>query len=167
MAGEYTRKQIRENREMWIAFLRTPGLKKQVGVLEVGEARCCLGHGCVALGVPETGKRAASVKPYVNSSAKVRVVATKYGNISPEYTYAPKELMQAVGLHFNTGALAGGGNFQFAGRCFTSLSELNDKSDATPAQIADILEAHIEGGLRSFFVPLSHYPEEIADDATH
>ena len=163
-AKQYTRGEIRKNRETWIAFLRTPDLKKQVGVLEVGEARCCLGHGCVALGVPESGKKPASVKQYVDSSAKVRVVATKYGIISPEYTYAPKELMWSVGLYMNTGAVTNSGSFVFDGKPYGSLSELNDKSDATPAQIADVLEAHIEGGYQSFFIPLIHYPEEVTDN---
>ena len=126
-----------ENRRKLIAGLREPGRKKHKGELEDilnPDARCCLGHGCQILGIER----------------KVTKHQVFYGGQSG---VAPDELIAAVGLRCSTGYL--GKTIQWRGYTFNSLTELNDNTDATPAEIADFLEETIEGGEGSPFLPLS------------
>lgn len=128
-----------ENRKKWIAFLRDPARKKVITELESKydpERRCCLGHGCACL-IP--GLRDVKESGFVT-----------YEN---EGFYAPSAFMDSVGLFGDGGQIYGGGVY-FKVWVFNSLSEANDETEMTPVDIADFLEATIEGGEGSPFRPL-------------
>lgn len=116
----YTDEQILENRKTWIEFLKRPETKKYKEQLESrdgSEARCCLGHGCFALGIKRT----------VDEIGVVRY--------DGEREYAPESFMDMVGLNTRYGGFGG-----------TSLATINDRTDKTPQEIGAMLESMIMGG---------------------
>lgn len=126
--------KVMENRVKWIAFLKDTGTRKLTGKLDDGEgARCCLGHGCYALGMPgvhskdETGKTMKSLEYY---SAQA---------------LAPPEFIAAVGLHNEAGQFAYNEAHQIEGKSIRTLVGLNDKTSMTPQEIGAWLETVIDG----------------------
>ena len=140
------RSQILENRKTWIKKLKDPNSKKATERLEDlrVEGLCCLGHGCVALGLKRELLRDNSC-------------VVLYGE-EEEDMCAPSTFVKMVGLWNCVGA-AVYGDLVFRGLKFHSLADINDSTDATPQEIGRYLESVIEGGDDSPFKPLSEYPE--------
>ena len=122
-----------EARQKWLAQLRSPDAKKQIGMLEnisIPNKRCCLGHACHALGSP----RAIDKNKVLYGKKKT------YGTL-------PRELAVLLGItiagHFEkTIFLDIKPTIQDVKRpvSFDSLTEINDETDLTPSQISDVIE---------------------------
>jgi hypothetical protein len=143
MTPQYTDEQVLANRRKWIEFLRQPGRQKARSFLDVGHgARCCLGHGCYALGI----------------ARKRTPEGFAYGEVQDE-EMAPAEFVQAVGLWDRAGS-SDDGYLQILrvgadGPLVYRLTGLNDDTDWTPRQIGDYLESVVLGGDRTPFRPIS------------
>ena len=118
--------EIEANRAKWLAALRRPGSGKRVGCLEDVEAphkRCCLGHACAALA---PGLR------FVDTLAGARVRYRGHDKT------LPAEVSRMLGIDregtFRATVDAGG-------RSNVGLMELNDATNLTSAEIADVIEA--------------------------
>ena len=149
----YTREQVQANREAWLAFLREEGRQKCVGRLEdthEGERRCCLGHAAFVLG----GKRSV-----IEGTAGDKIVA-----YNDETGYLSADLaemlnMEASGdlhdfIHLDGYEDEDGDPINFG-----TLTGINDDSDLTPAQIADVIENQIEAdNLRELYDFDNHAP---------
>lgn len=125
----YTDQEVYDNRKTVIDFLKDPSRKKNRYSLASDiddEARCCLGHMCKAL-FPD------------------HQINTSWFN---EESFAPIELIKAVGLHGNIGE----GKEEFSFHPSTedntqhSLAAINDNTDVTPQEIGAMLEKMIMGG---------------------
>lgn len=154
-----TQSQIITNRQTWIALLLDPATKKAKEVLDRGGgARCCLGHGCFALGL-----------------AGEKILSGSYSDVieyAGELSVAPRAFMRLVGLWFPTGErqqsswpnkpLRGLENLVRDDRPdegIVSLASLNDKTNYTPQQIGDYLMSVIAGGPDTPFRPLSEFAD--------
>lgn len=131
----YTDEQILEYRRTWIEYLKRPETKKGVRKLESfddPEARCCLGHGCFALGIERT--------------------VTKYGIVyyDGRSSYAPQSFMDMVGLYDENGFFSNG----FFSNGKRTLTSINDGTDKTPQEIGIMLEEMIMGGDGTPFVKI-------------
>lgn len=125
----YTDQEVYDNRKTVIDFLKDPSRKKNSYCLASAiddEARCCLGHMCKAL-FPDH---------QINTSW--------FG----EESFAPIELIKAVGLHSKIGEGKAGFSFLISTEddIHYSLAEINDGTDATPQEIGAMLEKMIMGG---------------------
>lgn len=144
--------EILANRRRVIAFLKKPKRKKGRNFLDKGKGRrCCLGHMCFALGIKKKWLLHGGVYAY--------------GQGLRDPSYAPPELISAVGLH----DLGGGwihrpenirnyykklkDGAKVADIC--SLTRLNDDTDATPQSIAKYLETVILGGVGTPWIAIS------------
>ena len=123
---------IHENRKKWLEQLRKPESEKTYSKLERYDnpnARCCLGHACHALGIERE-----EIKYYGEEHG------VTYGN---EHDVLPKEAAEMLDI-----TLSGSireevriDGFQNGRpRYFVTLTTLNDKTELTPQQIADIIE---------------------------
>lgn len=159
-----TRTQILENRKLWIARLKDERAKKLKGKLSSPEdlwQSCCLGHGCLAVGL--------------EPDLKAFVGLVTYGKRHCSGG-SPIEFSDAVGLYRNLGEIVLSSDLDihqiFLGvRTYwdcgddgveyknTSLALINDTTDATPQQIGEYLQSVIEGGENTPFIALSEYPE--------
>lgn len=126
------REDVLEARMKWVKFLQEPGRKKAEEQLDAGGgSRCCLGHGCFALGV----KRVRTRSGFEYDGAD---------------QVAPESFIKMVGLYSEDGKLMGHPG---------SLAGMNDGTDMTPQQIGAWIEARITGEeTDSPFRPLSGYP---------
>jgi len=133
---DITREEVLANRKRWVEFLQKPGRKKAEGLLDMGDGgRCCLGHGCYALGIKRMPSPLSDGVFYYEGQADA----------------APASFRKMVGLIGGYGELADGG---------MALAEMNDKTDMTPQQIGAWIEARITGDAPdSPFLPLSNYLE--------
>jgi len=133
-----TREEILANRRKWINFLKGPKRKKAIECLDIGNGRrCCLGHGAYILGI------------------KRRKCPRGYEYQEPD---GPWEIAISDVFRDLVGLKTSDGDFRDENGEMISLSELNDRTDATPQQIGHFLESVIEGGKYSPFRPLTGYP---------
>ena len=123
-----TQEQVNENRQKWFAVLRAPESSKAVGVLESRtdeNSRCCLGHACHALGIART---------VPNESAP------EYVRYDSESKWLPPAARRALRINAN-------GNFkrsiEINDTVLNSLSQVNDRTELSPAEIADVIEDQI------------------------
>lgn len=151
-----TRSEVLANRWTWINFLLTKGRKKVIETLDKGKGeRCCLGHGAYCLGV----KKSLNYNNVIIYGAECND------------SYAPKELIEKVGLWSNDGKVSEG-DFIIKGINFSTLAGANDTTtvydqdsgddvpfNATPRDIGKYLQSVIEGGRDTPFKPLTDYPE--------
>ena len=122
-----TQEQVDENRQKWLAVLRAPESKRASGILESRyeeNARCCLGHACHALGISRT---VPSGPGYVHYDS--------------ESKWLPMNARRALMVNSN-------GYFKKSiivdGRMFFSLAQLNDNTELSPQEIADVIEEQFE-----------------------
>ena len=124
----YTKEQIDNNRRKWLAQLRDPESKKQAGKLESlddSNARCCLGHACHALGIERWVEyHEDKIVTYDFRTTNLPGSACNMLNIDILGEFKKEVLVN--------------GNF------YRSLTEINDLTDLTPQEIADIVEDQFE-----------------------
>ena len=123
----YTQKQIDNNRRKWLSQLRDPESKKETGQLESlddSNTRCCLGHACHALGIKRL------VESYAHEQEKV--VTYDFQNTNLPYSACNMLNINVLG-EFKKEVLVNGKYCQ-------SLTEINDFTDLTPKEIADLIE---------------------------
>ncbi len=150
---EYTRSQIRENREKWIDFLMVEDRRKARCALDKGKGkRCCLGHGCYILGVPKVWEN--GMYAYDGESG-----------------LPPPSFVVMVGLWKPDGTTFSGKPIQIGKWEFSDLADANDTSDRLdekgnsvdvdirPYWVGVYLLSVIEGGKDTSFKPLTDYPE--------
>ena len=119
-----TKENRRHYRQKWLDFLRGEGRRKAKGLLEKiagydkENPRCCLGHACVALGMK--GVKDNTNMIYDGSSALLPLSAQIQLGISSDGSF--KECV-SVGS-----------------ATYSSLSTINDCTDLSPADIADVIE---------------------------
>ena len=136
------RSEILENRQKVIAFLKDPARKKHKGTLESivdNEARCCLGHMCVAL----------------NIERKVLGDSVRYDNANITISRSTAEL---IGLHGVLGQVIDG-CIEYKCNHYFSLVSLNDASNITTQEIGAYLESVIEGGPNTPWKRLEDYED--------
>ena len=129
-----TQEQVDENRQKWLAVLRAPESSKAVGVLEsrtYENSRCCLGHACHALGITRTV-----------------TTGPEYVRYDSESKWLPPAARRALRINAN-------GNFkktiEVDDKVLNSLAQVNDRTELSPAEIADVIEDQIEND--NFFYP--------------
>ena len=119
---------ILENRRKWIDHLKDPSTKKFGKLLESisdPEARCCLGHACHVLGA-------------------VRCVMAGSVFYDGSRTVLSQYMVDQLGLHTNGGRSNDGSKL---GKWnYSTLSVINDHTDANPQEIGAYLETVIMGG---------------------
>ena len=130
----YTDEEIARNRADWIAYLREPGRKKAIGQLvdnDDHERRCCLGHYCAMKGLP--------VEKAVSKSGQ--------DGYEGEVNELPERLAASLGItqlgYFKGDVLV----WHLTGnkRAFAeNLAAINDRTRASMADIADIIEREFE-----------------------
>jgi len=157
MTEQLTRTQIRKNRETVIKYLMEPERQKVTGMLETfsePECRCCLGHMSHVLGA-ERGE----VEP--------DRFAVKRVTYDSEFAWAPPMVIQKLALNDDCGTVKDT-DFEIikgaihATDCvnnFSSLSEINDSTEATPQMIGAYLQTVIEGGAGTPWKSLYNFPE--------
>lgn len=120
MTPIFTDADILKNRKIAVAYLQKPSLRKAHGVLRASRGRCCLGHMCDALGIPE-----------------------KNGNYGADHesVVAPNELIDMLGLNDADGTFAEGGRIKNQ----RDLTGLNDGTRTSPQTIGKILEGVLDG----------------------
>ena len=135
------RQEILENRKKWVEFLKSPEIKKTTGMLEnIDQSRCCLGHGCYALGIE-------------------REVTNGVIFYEEEDIFAPEVFIEKVGLRGVEGKLKNPYNTEKRDD-INSLVELNDETSYSPQQIGEFIEQNITGEEEnSPFKPLKDYDE--------
>ena len=133
---------------LWLGVLRDPKSEKMCGALAHHfhtDQRCCLGHACHAL-----GEERALVKEY----GVLGVGHVAYGPEKEIHTL-PDRVARLLNLtcegEFKALVVVGGAEFD-------TLSDLNDASNLTPAEIADVIE---DMWKNDGFVP---YAEDEYDD---
>ena len=127
----------------WLNVMRDPESGKATGELEDAtnpSERCCLGHLAYSM---ESDRRRNNIGPSVEYFYP--------GSASWSTTYLPvslaKELdMDKIGSFIKPITVDGIVKFNGAITEFNSMSELNDDTDLTSAQIADIIEEQWEAG---------------------
>ena len=114
--------------DKWLKVLRSPLSQRTKGKLENGvysEARCCLGHLCHALDVPR----------YQIDGESGLVEYGEDGDAS--WSQLPEYVARQVGITQN-------GDFfrriEYKGDIYYCLADLNDKTEVTPQEIADVIE---------------------------
>ena len=148
-----TRDKILRNRQTWIDHLLNPDTKKTTAKLDRGNGeRCCLGHACVALGIPSA----------------VMGDEILYDGTSE---VAPESLVRLVGLWGVNGEGSSIGSDKHKSYFDVSkttsikdkniwgLTKLNDDTTATPQEIGAYLQSVIEGGRATPFKPLTDFEE--------
>ena len=136
---------------LWLEVLRDPKSEKEKGRLENPDnpnARCCLGHACHALGAERrVVQHPTSAMP---ASHDVRV---EYGGAGEhgeggQYSVLPADVARVLKLtyegSFKWDALPADDALRYTvGAPFglDSLASLNDKTNISPAELADVIEA--------------------------
>ena len=147
---KYTKAQIEENRTKWLAQLRSPEAKKTTLKLENSknpDHRCCLGHACHALGIQ---------REVLESQNTVNGWMVHYGE---QTSYLPDEASLKLAILCN-------GEFvneikidhihsYYANIEFENLAQINDHTELTPAEIADIIEEQFKAN--NFKKPGANY----------
>lgn len=138
------RSEILQNRQKWIAYLKSPTTKKAYKRLVDPmdhEARCCLGHACHIL-IPE------SFKP--SNCTFMECV-----------TYPSAHVINLLGLWNSSGGNPENSPFfvNLEVPNVIDLASLNDHTSYTPQQVGEYLESVIEGGPTTPFRSLNDYPE--------
>ena len=115
--------------DKWLKVLRSPLSQREKGRLENGtysEARCCLGHLCHALDIPRHQSGAGTMVEYGDVDDK---------DIS--WSQLPEYVVRQVGISRN-------GDFfkavEYKDEIYHCLADLNDETDITPQEIADVIE---------------------------
>lgn len=122
--------EIFENRKTVISFLKQDGLQRATGVLqsvENPEARCCLGHMCVALDI------------------QVELSDKWYFGEDKRTGAAPKELMEKVSLFGSLGEVLNS-KAKIGDTGLSDLAYINDNDRWSFSEIAEYLEENILGG---------------------
>ena len=147
-----TQAETNEAWEKWMAFLREEGREKAYGMLEdhdSPERRCCIGHGCVAVGANrsiEPNEHGNDHVLYEGQSACFATSMCKLFNCSPCVDF--KERVKIDAMYVNTENLESFAKNDFL---FTDAAQLNDNTTLRPGQIADILEREWKAGnIRGF-----------------
>ena len=130
-----------EELDIWLRALRDPDAQKHCGSLEDYDnpkARCCLGHACAALGL----KRADDQWIQDNYGEKTVLYGVDRGDY--DETCLPKSLSKRLNISPGGGFIKKieieGQNENGAPILFDSLVHVNDDTDLTLAQIADLIE---------------------------
>ena len=138
MMAHYTQEQIDENRRKWFGVLRDPESKKITNKLEDPEdtnARCCLGHACHALGIErevEFDPRKESHSVCYDSSSIVLPDTVAYMlNITNVGDFKKTIYVKSIPV--------------------SNLTQANDDTNLTPAEIADLIEDQIKNDNFSIF----------------
>ena len=147
---KYTKAQIDEYRAKWLAQLRSPEAKKTTLKLENPKKpnnRCCLGHACHALGIQ---------REVLESKNTVNGWMVHYGE---QASYLPDEASLKLAILCN-------GEFvneikidhihsYYANIEYKNLAQINDHTELTPAEIADIIEEQFKAN--NFKKPGANY----------
>ena len=134
----------------WMEVLRDPSSLKKIGVLESNvnpNARCCLGHACHAL-IPETRRvtlpRAGSLVRYGADEWSAQVL--------------PPELTELLGVDasctFKKRVEVPRDRIKDTSTLNLSATALNDNTDLSPSEIADILERERDRGNINSSLPI-------------
>lgn len=138
------RSKVNEERQKWINYLRSDDIGKMVNKLEhkyENNRRCCLGHACHVLGL---SRRIASThnRLLVSYKSNTRAKDSSVDNL-------PVEAQLKLNLDRR-------GQFKQCimitkdvygtDRHICNLQQLNDKTDLTLSQIADIIEEQLKLG---------------------
>ena len=126
---KYTKEQINEARQKWLAVLRDPNSKKAYRVLEdynEPSKRCCLGHACYALSANRTTLKTKQLVGYEGQFGYLPAVMGTQLNITAD------------------GAFKRAINCEPYPQTFMSLADINDGTHLEPAEIADIIEEQFE-----------------------
>ena len=137
----YVTTDTEEAWRLWLAFLREPGREKTEGKLEDvehPEQRCCLGHACHVLGAERHADEHEGEVLYDGREDEFTVPLAKLLNVTPTvYFRRPAPVPKPRSHTFEgTGVTVG----------FLSAAKLNDDTDLTPAEIADVLERERAAG---------------------
>lgn len=143
-----TKEVVLANRQKWIDFLLNKRVRKTKGMLDDGKGgRCCLGHGCYALGV----KRKCVKVPGTEG-------ITEY-SYEGETSYAPYSFQEMVGLIDQCGTFIDG-PVNVYGFEVGTLADLNDMTKMRPWEIGVALADMIMGGKGTPFRDINYYPAE-------
>ena len=141
---KYTKEQINEARQKWLAQLRDPESKKLTLRLEDAEdpkARCCLGHACHALGLP----RSVDTEHELATGSKLVLVLYGEDEHTDRFTSDVLPMNAAEMLDISVvGTFVKPLVHRGVQPPYMSLSDLNDESTLTPAEIADVIEEQFE-----------------------
>lgn len=133
------REEVQENRKKWLEFLREPGRKKAQGALEYHydpDARCCLGH-AGHLFVPDTRKLDGDYVFYDGrgNTAGRRIQRALFITHAGEFRESVV-VDRSRGIESDEEVTLNDDGNVLIGSCAT----LNDATDLTMAEIADIIE---------------------------
>lgn len=144
----FTKAEIEENRKNWIAYLRDPKRQKGKHALDIGDGRrCCLGHYCYM-----------TYEKYGVKRAMHNVGTGLEAYYNGRETRLPPKLAASldisdVGFFRHDVDLSGRAEKprthvgDWGADKIDSLAALNDKTDLTPAEIADFIEKGFENDL--------------------
>ena len=127
--AHYTQEEIDENRREWLAQLRDPESKKTIGELESYDdtnERCCLGHACYALNIHCDINITDRTVSYDTEAGKLPNSACRKLNID------------RIGRLNNDILLSD--DDEYDNFYISNLTTLNDDTDLSPQEIADIIE---------------------------
>lgn len=145
--GNITQESIELCRKTWIQYLRKPHIKKHKGFLEsrhTRSKRCCLGHACFVLGLKRDTDFDGDVA-YWNDNPGSYHPIQRYNNSS--FTKLPPRASAQLNIDVN-------GTFHKPIKLnvhpydmeYTCLSSVNDNTNLTLPQIADIIEEQLKAG---------------------
>ena len=144
---DYTQEQIDENRQKWLDQLRDPESKKARGMLEDSKdknSRCCLGHACHALGIERDEDKKYSVIYYDCEDTNLPFGARNALDIDGRGSF--KEPVNITSVHHNS-LTSVHEDYMTA----YDLIDINDETDLTPQEIADVIEDQFNTG--NFYTP--------------
>ena len=121
------KKQIDRNRKKWLAVLRAPESKKHRAALEKPtdpNARCCLGHACHALDIKKSKESESGYIYYDGELGILPKKAQKKLRVNPKGTFKNPVRINGIDLF--------------------DLVYVNDDTDLTPQEIADVIEDQFE-----------------------
>ena len=126
------------NREKWLEKLRDPNSHKMKGRLESGNYpnyRCCMGHACSALGEERFAGEFDGEDHEIDANVG-------YGDAENLYHWTEK-VAHDLNVNYR-------GEFEkpldIEGKAIESLDQLNDHTDLTTQQIADVIEENLING---------------------
>ena len=139
---------INENRDLWLEQLHSPESEKAVSMLEDGEyenARCCLGHACYALGIEREVEQL--------SFGGVLHTRVYYDH---DHEVLSEDVAQMLDITPNGDFINAVDIAEYYPDLvlyneFLCLSELNDRTELDPQQIAVILaDQFVKRNMRDF-----------------
>ena len=138
--SDYTQEDIDENRRKWLAVLRDPKSSKNRGSLESywdENSRCCLGHACHALDVEKEESKPDSAVYYDGKDSILPKGARNALDIDHRGNFI--EPVTIISVHPNS--LTHRYEDYFTAY---DLIDVNDNTNLTPKEIADVIEEQFE-----------------------